>query len=427
MLKDYRETLDYLYQSLPMFQRIGAAAYKPDLNNTIALCAAIGNPQNKFKLIHVAGTNGKGSTSHMLAATLQSAGYKTGLYTSPHLKEFTERIRIDGHEVEQQFVVDFMNRIQPVIDRIKPSFFELTVAMAFQYFVERKVDVAGIEVGVGGRLDSTNVISPELSVITNISFDHKDLLGDTLPKIASEKAGIIKRGTPVVVSERQKEVEEVFIEKAKSCNATISFASDAVELHPSQNGYNILVDGKIWMENLNPELKGIYQRKNIPGVVASVIKLREIGYSISEESVRRGIEHCADLTGLKGRWQKIGTHPLIICDTGHNQAGISEVLTQIRQTPHQKLHMVFGVVKDKDVGDVVKMLPQDAHYYFCQAKIPRAQDAAVLADMARAEGLKGDVIPDVNQAIAAAKRNAAPEDLVFIGGSTFVVAEVDGL
>ncbi len=427
MLRDYRETLEYLYQSLPMFHRIGAAAYKPDLNNTIALCAAIGNPQNKFNSIHVAGTNGKGSTSHMLAAILQSAGYKTGLYTSPHLKEFTERIRIDGREVEQKFVVDFMNRIQPAIDQIKPSFFELTVAMAFQYFVERKVDVAVIEVGVGGRLDSTNVISPELSVITNISFDHKDLLGDTLPEIAAEKAGIIKGLTPVVVSERQKDVEKVFIEKAKSCNAEIRFASDSVELHPSQNGYNILVDREIWMENINPELKGTYQKKNIPGVVASAFKLREIGYNVSDESIRRGIEHCITLTGLKGRWQKIGTNPLVICDTGHNQAGIAEVLTQIHQTPHQELHMVFGVVKDKDVGDVLKMLPKDAHYYFCQAKIPRAQDAAVLADKARTEGLNGEVIPDVNEAIAAAKRNAAPEDLVFIGGSTFVVAEVDGL
>jgi dihydrofolate synthase/folylpolyglutamate synthase len=425
VLKNYAETLEYLYKSLPMFQRIGAAAYKPDLSNTIALLKVLDNPQELFKSIHVAGTNGKGSTSHMLAAILIASGYSTGLYTSPHLKEFTERIRINGAELDKDFVVEFVNRIRPAIEEIKPSFFEVTVAMAFEYF--GKVEVAVIEVGLGGRLDSTNVITPDLSVITNISYDHKDLLGDTLEKIAGEKAGIIKSGVPVVVSERQQEVENVFIAKAEQCHAELEFASDHVALKQVGNSIDVIFDSKTWMKNLNPELRGNYQRKNIPGVIAAVIKLRELGYVIPDHAVRHGIEQVVMLTGLKGRWQTINTRPLTICDTGHNKAGIAEVLQQIRETPHRHLHFVFGVVKDKDVSDILRMLPKDASYYFCQAKIPRAMDAAALQELAGRERLNGQVIPDVNEAVKAATRAAAPDDLVFIGGSTFIVAEVDGL
>ncbi len=425
-MKTYKETLDYLYRALPIFQRIGAAAYKADLSNTIALCTALGNPQNNFKSIHIAGTNGKGSTSHMLAAILQSSGYKTGLYTSPHLKEFTERIRINGIEVSQDFVVDFTNRLQPVIEKVQPSFFELTVAMAFEYFSREAVDIAVIEVGLGGRLDSTNVITPELSVITNISYDHKDLLGDTLEKIAAEKAGIIKPGVPVVVSQRQPEVEQVFIATAKAKRAEILFASDYIALRPVGKIFSVLIDGTP-IFNIDPELKGNYQQWNIPGVIASINELRKIGYAVPDVAMQEGIARAATLTGLKGRWQTISTSPLTICDTGHNQAGIAAVLQQIHDTPHRHLHFVFGVVKDKDITDILKMLPKDATYYFCQAKIPRAMEAGSLKEMAIREGLRGEVISDVNLAVIAATRAAASDDLVFIGGSTFVVAEVDGL
>ncbi|HWA34855.1 MAG TPA: folylpolyglutamate synthase/dihydrofolate synthase family protein [Cyclobacteriaceae bacterium] len=427
MLITYAETLEYLYKSLPMFQRIGAAAYKADLVNTTALCAALGDPHRKFKSVHVAGTNGKGSSSHMIAAILQSGGYKTGLYTSPHLKEFTERIRINGAEVDQQFVVDFVNKLQLVIENMHPSFFEMNVAMAFDYFASRQVDIAVIEVGLGGRLDSTNVISPEVSLITNISFDHKDLLGETLPKIAFEKAGIIKRHTPVVISERQSEVEKVFNEVATSRDAELTFADEVISVQRGISGYNVFKKGELWLENIVPELKGEYQQKNIPGVLATVLKLRSLGFTIPDQAVRCGIEQVTKLTGLKGRWQVISNAPLTICDTGHNQAGIAEVLKQIGKTPHRHLHFVFGVVKDKDVTDILKMLPKDASYYFCAAKIPRAMDAITLKELAASEGLMGQAFDDVNDAVRAAHGDAAADDMVFIGGSTFVVAEVDGL
>ncbi len=426
VLKNYEETLDYLYKALPMFQRIGAAAYKADLSNTIALCNALDNPQHKFKSIHVAGTNGKGSTSHMLAAILQRAGYKTGLYTSPHLKEFTERIKINGVDVSKDFVVDFVNKIQSTVEKIQPSFFELTVAMAFEYFAYAKVDVAVIEVGLGGRLDSTNVITPELSVITNISFDHKDLLGDTLEKIAAEKAGIIKPGVPVVVSQRQHEVEKVFIDTAARHGAAIEFASDHVTLDRHGNALKVFIDGKAEIDVV-PELKGNYQRWNIPGVIASTRILRKVGFKITDDAVRDGIARAATITGLKGRWQTIRTSPLTICDTGHNEAGIAEILQQIQDTPHKHLHFVLGMVKDKDISSILKMLPKDATYYFCQARIPRAMDATTLNDLAGREGLRGQIIGDVNDAVQAATDAAHAGDIVFIGGSTFVVAEVDGL
>ncbi len=426
MPDNYQQTLDYLYETLPMFQRVGAAAYKSDLVNTYKLCEALGNPQLKFKSVHVAGTNGKGSTSHMLAAILQSAGYRTGLYTSPHLKEFTERIRINGLEVEKDFVVEFVNRLKPILEQIQPSFFETTVAMAFEYFTSRKVDIAVVEVGLGGRLDSTNVITPELSVITNISFDHKDLLGDTLQKIAGEKAGIIKPSVPVVISERQHEVEAVFEAKAEKGKSPITFASDDIQLRHQGAGFDVYQNSMLWL-NLEPQLKGFYQERNLPGVLESVICLRKRGFNISNDAIQKGIEEVVSLTGLKGRWQTLRATPLTICDTGHNPDGIKAIMSQIKTMRFQHLHIVFGVVKEKELNEVLALLPKDATYYFCEANIPRALPAGILGEEARKKGLSGKVVPNVNEAIHLATENASSDDLIFVGGSTFVVAEIDGL
>lgn len=422
----YAQTVDYLYKNLPIFQRVGASAYKADLTNTVKLCAALGDPQLKFKSIHIAGTNGKGSSSHMLSAILQQAGYTTGLYTSPHLKAFTERIKINGAEIEQEFIVDFVKRIKPKIEEIHPSFFEITVAMAFDYFASQQVDIAVIEVGLGGRLDSTNVITPLLSLITNISFDHKDILGDTLPKIAFEKAGIIKPGVPVIISEYQEEVKDVFVRKAFELHSEITFASHQIDVRSGADSTCVVLkEGKILFENLRPELKGsFYQDKNIKGVILAAEKLNALGLNISEDDIRYGIEHTVELTGLKGRWQNLGEYPKIYCDTAHNAAGIAEVVKQIQQLPYKSLFIVLGMVKDKDISDVLRLLPGEAFYYFCQAKIPRALDAHQLADKAGEFGLRGIVIEDVQYAIHEAKRNAMRNDLIFIGGSTFVVAEI---
>ncbi|MBI1767976.1 MAG: bifunctional folylpolyglutamate synthase/dihydrofolate synthase [Bacteroidetes bacterium] len=431
MNNSYQEVIDYLYSSLPVFQRVGASAYKGDLSNTLALCEALGNPHQKFKSIHVAGTNGKGSSSHMLAAVLQSAGYKTGLYTSPHLKEFTERIKINGEEVSKEFVVDFVNRMKSVLERVQPSFFEATVAMAFDYFVQQKVEIAVVEVGLGGRLDSTNVITPEVSLITNISWDHMDLLGDTLQKIASEKAGIIKPNVPVVISERQKEVEDVFVKKSLETKSPITFALDEYKIKALGNGHFRLLNspfGTIGEEaEYQLELRGDYQEKNLAGVLAVIGVLKKKGLSISQKNISTGLQKTIQLTGLKGRWQKLNDKPLIICDTGHNEAGIKEVLDQITHREFKKLHIVWGTVKDKEVSKVLSLLPQSANYYFCQAKIPRAMLANELKEKANVFGLTGEVIEDVNEALATAKKNASIDDMIFIGGSTFVVAEIDNL
>lgn len=427
MFTDYQQALTYLYQNLPIFQRVGSAAYKADLGNTLALCETLGNPQRKFNSIHVAGTNGKGSTSHMLASVLQSAGYKTGLYTSPHLKKFTERIKINGTEVSEKFVVDFVNRIKPHIESIQPSFFEITVAMAFDYFALQRVDVAVIEAGLGGRLDSTNVITPVLSVITNISFDHKDILGDTLEKIAFEKAGIIKTTIPVVISQRQSEVENVFITKAKQQHAPLMFASDEFAITKSNTLLEVSKNGSVYLSALLLSLKGNYQAKNLAGVLKAVEILRDRGFSIATEQLRTGLEKTVAQTGLKGRWQQLGTNPLIICDTGHNAEGVQEVVTQISQQKFKNLFIVWGMVKDKEPDQVLSLLPQQAHYYFCQASIPRAMDAGLLKQAAGRFGLAGEVIPDVNEALSSAKSRAGSDDFIFIGGSTFVVAEINEL
>ncbi len=427
MFLSYEQALEYLYSSLPVFHRVGASAYKKDLTNTVALCAALGNPERAFKSIHVAGTNGKGSTSHMLASILQSAGYNTGLYTSPHLKDFAERIRINGAEISHAFVVDFVNRIRPVIEEINPSFFETTVAMAFDYYAQFAVDVAVIEVGLGGRLDSTNVITPELSVITNISWDHKDLLGDTLEKIAYEKAGIIKPGVPVVVSERQADVAHVFVEEARQRGTSIRFASDQYRMERSGAGFEILKDNALSFSVDNFPLQGGYQRRNVPGVIAAVEVLRQQGFSIPDEALARGFREVTTLTGLKGRWQVLGQRPLTVCDTGHNEDGVREVISQIAAQSFRKLHMVWGCVADKDITAILALLPKEAEYYFCQAHLPRALDAYVLAEQAGALGLRGVVVADVNDALHRAQAAASEDDMIFIGGSTFVVAELENL
>ncbi|MFN7491567.1 MAG: bifunctional folylpolyglutamate synthase/dihydrofolate synthase [Cyclobacteriaceae bacterium] len=428
VMLSYEATLEFLYANLPMYQRVGAVAYKADLTNTIALCEELGNPQHKFKSVHVAGTNGKGSSSHMLAAILQTAGYKTGLYTSPHLKEFTERIRINGVEVSKSFVIDFVERIRPAIARIQPSFFEITVAMTFDYFAQQKVDIAIIEVGLGGRLDSTNVITPLVSLITNISWDHKELLGDTLPKIASEKAGIIKENIPVIISERQEEIADVFTGKASATNSNLQFASDIYEVSSSTEG-NFLIRNRVTGLDMNItlDLKGTYQRKNVAGVLTAIDVLLKSGFAISVDHIIQGLQNTTTLTGLKGRWQRLSEQPLIICDTGHNEGGIREVVQQIRQQKYNRLWIVLGCVKDKDLHAVLSLLPKEAYYFFCQAKIPRALDANELMNQAIAVELNGEVIADVNQAIRAAKEKSNKEDFIFIGGSTFVVAEIEGL
>ncbi|MGI4751542.1 MAG: bifunctional folylpolyglutamate synthase/dihydrofolate synthase [Janthinobacterium lividum] len=434
----YQQTLDYLYGQLPMFTRDGASAFKKDLTNTLLLCENLGNPQHQFKTIHVGGTNGKGSTSHMLAAILQSAGYKTGLYTSPHLKDFRERIRINGEMITEQDVVAFVAGQQENIDVIQPSFFEMTVAMAFDYFAREKVDVAVIEVGLGGRLDSTNVISPLLSVITNIGWDHMNLLGNSLPEIAAEKAGIIKPKTPVVIGEYQPEIAAVFIDKARQENAPIYFASEEWDVHINLNQENDkpndFLNVQVSYKNANQQvgfqsnfmldLTGLYQLKNLKTVLSALGELRKQGFEIKTDAVFIALKSVKQLTGLNGRWQILDRNPLLICDTGHNPEGIAEVLINIAATPHQQLHFILGMVADKDSSKILSLLPKNAVYYFCKPAIPRGLDAAILKQQAAGFNLKGDNFSSIKEALATARKNAQPDDLIFAGGSTFVVAEL---
>jgi dihydrofolate synthase/folylpolyglutamate synthase len=426
---NYQETLEYLYQQLPMFTRVGASAFKKDLHNTIELCNQLGNPQHQFKSIHIAGTNGKGSTSHMLAAIFQQAGYKTGLYTSPHLLDFRERIRINGEMVPTTFVTEFVAQIKPTIESLEPSFFELTVAMAFQYFALEQVDIAIIEVGLGGRLDSTNVITPELSVITNISYDHMQLLGNTLPEIASEKAGIIKAGVPVVIAETQSEIESVFIDKATALGAPIRFADQEWLIQQSEFSEGHLKLGVQHSHNgdlktIRTDLTGQYQMKNIIGVLSAVKVLQHAGWDLPEQKVMAALSHVKKLTGLRGRWEIISRDPLTIFDVGHNQAGITEIVQQLEHMVYRHLHIVTGFVKDKEVNKVLPLFPPAATYYFCKAQIPRAMDEKELVEMAHQHGLRGHDYPSVQQAYQAAKQHAHKEDIVLVCGSFFVVAEV---
>jgi len=412
-----------------MFTRIGAVAFKKDLHNTLAMCQELGNPQHKFKTIHVAGTNGKGSTSHMLAAILQQAGYKTGLYTSPHLKDFRERIRVNGKMVSKRFVTNFVEQQKAIIESLQPSFFEVTVAMAFSCFAEEKVDIAIIEVGLGGRLDSTNIITPEVSVITNISLDHTNMLGNTLKEIAFEKAGIIKPGIPAVIGEHHPETDPVFIQKAAETGSPLFFAEDELTLSSIRNSKTYLITSILnptgtLLKDLHLDLTGAYQLKNILTVIQTVQLLKKLHYAISDEALFKALRNVKKITGLQGRWQILSQSPLIIADTGHNIAGITEVLQNIRNTPHQQLHMVIGMVKDKDINGVLSLLPKDAVYYFTQPDLERALPAEELASQAGQHGLKGKTFKIIKEALSHAKAAALPGDLIFVGGSTFVVAEV---
>jgi len=412
-----------------MFSRMGSAAFKKDLTNTLALCKHLGDPQKTFKSIHIGGTNGKGSTSHMLAAILQSAGFKTGLHTSPHLYDFRERIKINGQMIEESFVVDFVENIQSKIEEIEPSFFEITVAMAFNYFSINKVDIAVIEVGLGGRLDSTNIIQPELSVITNIGMDHMNMLGNTLQEIAIEKAGIIKRNTRVVVGERQNEIEPVFIEKSKIESASLFFASDRFKTKDckmKEKRLQVTVEDSLQSttETYELDLTGNYQAKNLCTVLQSVNLLQQ-NFPIPEETLKNGLANVKKLTGFFGRWEVIGEAPKIVLDVAHNEPGIMEMLSQLKLEHFKQLHLIIGMVKDKEIFGIMQMLPADARYYFTQANIPRALPAEELKEKAFALGMKGENYSNVNEAIKAAKIKASPYDIILVCGSIFLIAEVD--
>jgi len=420
----YDETLDYLYRQMPEYQRIGHLAYKEGLGNSLALDKILGHPHRRYKTIHVGGTNGKGSTSHLLAAILQEAGYKVGLYTSPHLIDFRERIRVNGVMIEKGYVVDFVEKYRELFEPVMPSFFELTMEMAFLWFAHQKVDIAIIEVGLGGRLDSTNIISPDLSIITNIGYDHMKFLGDTLPKIAAEKAGIIKPETSVVIGEAgDRETEKVFIDKAKSVNAPILFAEESM---------SDLITGRnesVWLfqtheyPNLKGELGGFAQEKNARTVLTAVQQLQRKGYKITNEAVREGFANVVTLTGLMGRWQQLQSSPKIICDIAHNAHGIHYVVEQLLSEKYDRLHIVFGMANDKDLDSVLALMPENATYYFTKASVERALNEKTLQGHAVTYSLLGESFISVEHAVSAAKENAGENDLVFIGGSSFVVAD----
>lgn len=427
---NYQQTIAYLFSRLPMFSRIGAAAYKKDLTNTILLCNHLDDPQNKFRSIHVAGTNGKGSVSHMLAAILQTAGYKTGLYTSPHLKDFRERIKVNGEMIRKEFVVSFTEKIKPLAESVEPSFFEITVAMAFDYFAQEKVDVAVIEVGLGGRFDSTNIITPELSVITNIGWDHMNILGDTLEKIAYEKAGIIKKGIPVVIGETTYETKPVFEEIAAEKKATVHFANkkrNANNWTWQQHELTVEVaeQDKTDHKKYHLDLPGIYQTKNLLTVLEACHQLNDAGFNLDENAIRKGLQQTKKLTGLHGRWEIIAESPLVVLDVAHNEDGIKQLLQQVELTNHHQLHIVLGMVKDKEIDKVLSLLPPTASYYFTQAAIPRALPAGQLQEKAAMHNLKGNIFKNVNEAIALAKNNSYKNDLILVCGSVFLVGEVN--
>ncbi|MDR1974786.1 MAG: bifunctional folylpolyglutamate synthase/dihydrofolate synthase [Bacteroidales bacterium] len=426
-MRTYEEIIENMFAALPMFQRIGAAAYKPDLSRTVWLMNLFDNPQNKFKSVHVAGTNGKGSCSHSIAAVLQVAGYKTGLFTSPHLKDFRERIRINGEMIPKEKVVNFYECHKDLFDAEKISFFEMTTALAFDYFAQEKVDMAVVEVGMGGRLDSTNTITPELSIITNISLDHTQFLGDTLQKIASEKAGIIKDGVQTVIGETQPETAPIFIEKASE----IIFADREYTVIPRDGAatnswhFDVLKNKKLLYENIKSDLSGIsYQRKNMQTILCSLELLAKKFKRINEKAIRSGLENVTTLTGLKGRWQILPYPVLTIADTGHNFDGIALTLEQIAATPHKNLHIVWGMVSDKDISHILEILPKNATYYFCCPPLPRGLNETELKKQAQEKNLHGNAYQSVQQALQQALKNATPADLIYIGGSNFVVAEV---
>lgn len=431
----YQETIDFLYSRLPVFHHIGARAFKPGLNTTIELCKRLGDPQNSYPSIHVGGTNGKGSTSHMLASILQHAGYKVGLYTSPHLKSFTERIRVNGQHINEDYIVEFVNENLSNIDKFEPSFFELTVAMAFSYFADSKIDVAVIEVGMGGRLDSTNVITPVLSVITNVSYDHTQFLGDTLVKIAQEKAGIIKEHVPVVVSEFQdSDIADVFNLQSVTEDSEIFYGStrfEAIDLGIKELKRVLTIvepgTGRVVFPQISLDLAGFYQLKNVCGVLTAVEQLNKIGYHLDNNSIRSGLENVSVTTGLKGRWQKLNDDPQIYCDTAHNYAGLSETMIQFATIPSTQRRFVIGFVADKDISAMLGLFPANGVFYFCQPSNLRALGASELRQMAMEKNLKGNSFPNVNAALRAAISDSAGTDTIYVGGSTFVVADLDKL
>ena len=425
----YQETLDFMFNSLPMFQRQGKAAYKANLDNSIAFDNFLKHPHKAFRSIHIAGTNGKGSTSHMLASILQEAGYKVGLYTSPHLKDFRERIKINGSMIPESFIVDFIAKIQDFIKEFNPSFFEMTVFMAFEYFKEQNIDIAVIETGMGGRLDSTNLITPLVSVITNISLDHTQFLGDTLEKIAIEKAGIIKDKIPVIVGESNDAYNSIFIDKAQEKHTNCQFSDQLYHIPYSLKNleehqtFDIFKDKTKHFEQIELDLLGEYQKKNVLTVVHTLEKIRSI-LKIENKHIYSGFKNVVQNTQLLGRWQTIGHNPRIICDTGHNEAGIKLIFKQLEQIPYQKLHIVWGMVNDKSIDKIMSILPQNANYYFTKAQIPRALNEKELQAIAQKHQLNGQVFTSVKEALSKAKQLAQANDLIFIGGSTFIVAEV---
>ena len=426
----YQQTIEYLFSRLPMYSRIGAAAFKKDLTNTITLCEHLGNPHHKFKCIHVAGTNGKGSVSHMLAAILQTAGYKTGLYTSPHLKDFRERIKLNGVEINEKFIIDFTENIKPLIEEIEPSFFEITVAMAFDYFAKQEVDVAVVEVGLGGRFDSTNIITPELSVITNIGWDHMNILGDSLEKIAFEKAGIIKANVPVVIGETISATKQVFDKIASEKKSPMHLATQERNVAGWKwEKHELIVEiaekGKTDHKKYHLDLPGIYQSKNLLTILEACSVLKDMEYDIDENDIRQGLQKTKKLTGLHGRWEIIHENPTIVLDVGHNEDGIKQITQQIELTTHHDLHIIIGMVKDKEIDTVLSLLPPSANYYFTQAHIPRALPAETLKEKAVEFNLKGKVIPDVNEAIKEVRSKAHKDDLILVCGSVFLVGEVN--
>lgn len=432
MISTYQETLAYLYRQLPMFQRIGPKAFKKDLSNTIALCNQLGNPQELFPAIHIAGTNGKGSTAHLIAAMLQAHGLRVGMYTSPHYRDFRERIKINGELMSEEAVVHFVDQHNLYIEELNPSFFEITVGMAFDYFAREQVDIAVIETGLGGRLDSTNVISPLVSLITNISWDHMDFLGDTLEAIAGEKAGIIKRETPVVIGETQEEVEAVFRNKAQVEQAPISFADQNWEYQLLENTIQgFIVDlhqkkGKLNLPGLAIGLSGAYQHKNLLSAMETLLVLEHAWnkFKINVEGIRKGLQEVKTLTYFLGRWHVLGEKPIILADSAHNEGGVKLVLKELEKLPFDQLHFIWGTVKDKDPGKILSLLPQNATYYFAKADVPRGQDAHVLQEQASNYKLKGEAYGSVSEALKAAQNQASANDLIYIGGSIFVVAEV---
>lgn len=419
---NYQETIQYLYNATPLFERIGASAYKPGLETAVSLAGAFGNPHQGFPSIHVAGTNGKGSTCHTLAAILQSQGYKVGLYTSPHLVDFRERMRINGEMISQQEVVDFVSRYRQLSLNLSPSFFELTTIMAFEFFARNNVDIAVIETGLGGRLDTTNIITPILSVITNISFDHTAQLGNTLQSIAKEKAGIIKKGVPVVIGNSNGEgVREVFKEKAAEMGAPITFADDYNWFDKAQNEGDFILYANTYAGDIYGELTGDCQVENTATILCAVEQLRK-STLISDNAIRNGFRYVSELTGLAGRWMTISDAPLTICDTGHNEGGWRYLAPRLA-VYGSNLVMVIGFVNDKDVSHILSMMPKDARYIFTQASIPRAMEADRLTEIASGYGLKGITIPGVAEALHEARDIAGNDGIVFVGGSTYVVAE----